>query len=390
MRFLASIKVRLFIISWILFTIHFATDVVREHYPAFTLIDQGTFKVDKYQGFHPDIFAHTDGHSYIGNNVTASIIAAIPLFLFDPILDAIERYEVRKIRKEGISETGFRSDRQNSVRLMKEVKERGLSLRFGATTVVTSVFLMAPLSALTIVFMFHVLSKRGLSTKQSLWLSILFGFGTPVFFRTALLNHNMMIMYIVFFSFYLLWVRPGMEFPVSLKSRLIAGFLCGACLALDYSGVVPLLVFFGYLIIRRLSTASLLTSIQESIPFIIGSIPPVLFLLYSQWAMFGNPFLPGQYWMPDISTGDGWSYHNPYSESGFRGFTMPKLDLLFLNLFSPTYGMYVYGPILVLGIIPTYFYNRNELILPRPERVLVTIYFVLFITFCASNQYSRM
>lgn len=390
MRFLASIKVRIFIISWIFFTIHFATDVVREHYPAFSLVENGTFKVDKYQGFHPDIFVHTDGHSYIGNNVTASVIAAVPLFFFDPILDAIERYEVRKIRREGVPETQFRSDRPNSVKLMKKVKERGLSLRFGAATVVTSVFLMAPLSALTIVLMFHLLSKRDLPTRKALWLSLLFGFGTPVFFRTAILNHNMLIMYIVFFVFYLLWILPGMNFPVSLKKRMGAGFLCGLCLALDYSGVIPLLVFFGYLIVRRLSTASLKVSISESIPFVLGSILPVLFLLYSQWAMFGNAFLPGQYWMPDITNDSEWYYHNPYSESGFRGFTMPKLDLFFLNLFSSSYGIYTYGPILAIGLIPTFFYKRTELILPRPERILVFTYFLLFLTFCSANQYSRL
>lgn len=389
MRFLASIKTRIFIISWIFFTIHFATDTVREHYPAFTLIESGTFKVDKYHGFHPDIFVHTDGHSYIGNNVTASVIAAIPLFLFDPILDVLERYEVRKIQREGIPENTFRTNRPNSIRLLRKVRENGLSLRFGASTVVTSVFLMAPLSALTIVFMFNLLSKRGVLQKQAIWLSLLFGFGTPVFFRTGILNHNMFIMYLVFLAFYLLWIRPEMEFPVSVKNRLLAGFLCGSCLALDYSGVIPLVVFYGYLVVNRLSTASFKTSIQESTIFILGSIPPVLFLFYTQWAMFGNFFLPGQYWMPDI-TDPPFNWKNPYSEKGFRGFTLPSLDLYYLNLFSKSYGLYIYGPILAIGLIPVYFYKRNKLILPYSERCMVFIYFFLFLTFCTSNQYSRI
>ncbi len=380
MKYLASIKVRIFIISWVLFTIHFATDVVREHYPAFSLVEHGSFKVDEYQGFHSDIFVHTDGHSYIGNNVTTSVIAAIPLFLFNPILDALERYEVRKIRSEGLPEIVFSSKRRNSIKLMKKVKQAGLSLRFGASTVVTSVFLMAPLSALTIVFMFHILSKRGSPTRQAIWLSLLFGFGTPIFFRTAILSNNMFIMYILLLAFYLLWARHDNEFPVKLKNRFGAGFLCGLCLAIDYSGVIPLLVFFVYLVARRLSTVSLFTSIRESIPFILGSVPPVLFLLYSQWSMYGNPFLPGQYWMPEVN----------YTDSGFRGFSWPTLDLFYLNLFDPSYGMFVYGPILVFGLIPTYFYNRNKLILPRPERILVFVYFVMFLIFCAANQYSRM
>lgn len=362
---------------------------MREHYPAFSLVDHATFKVDEYQGFHSDIFRHTDGHSYIGNNVTVSVIAAIPLFIFDPVLDVIERYEKRKIQREGVKETVYRTKYTLSKMLLRAAQEKGLSLRFGGATVVTSVFLMAPLSALTIVFMFHILSKRGLRKEQSLWLSMLFGFGTPIFFRTGTLNHNMFLMYSVFVAFYLLWVRPGMQFPVSVKRRMAAGFLCGLGLAIDYSGVIPLLVFYGYLIVRRLSTASLRTAFQESIPFILGSVPPVLCLLYSQWSMFGNPFLPGQHWMPDV-TDPPFNWRNPYSDIGFRGFSWPALDLYLLNLFSPSYGMYTYGPILAIGLIPSFFYNRNELTLPRPERRLVAILFLLFLTFCAANQYSRM
>lgn len=389
MKYLASIKVRIFIISWIIFSMHFATNMVREHYPAFSLVDHGTFRVDEYQGFHPDIFVHTDGHSYVGNNVTASVITAIPLFFFDPILDVIEKYEKRKLQSDGVPDTVYRTKHSNSILLLTKAKENGLSLRFGAVAVVTTVFLMAPLTAMIILLMFKILTERGLSSKQALWLSMLFGFGTPLFFRTGVLNHNMFVMYAVFLAFYLLWVRPEMEFPVSLKHSLGAGFLCGLALALDYSGVVPLLVLYGYLVINRLSTASLKTSIKESIPFIIGSIPPVLFLLYSQWAMFGNPFMPGQYWMPDVTLGE-LAFANPYSTSGFRGFTWPKLDLFFLNLFDPSYGMYAYGPILMLGLIPTYFYNRDKLILPKPERRLVVIYFILFLAFCSANQYSRI
>ncbi len=380
MKLLASIKFRIFIICWIFFTIHFATNVVREHYPAFSLVDHGTFKVDEYQGYHPDIFVHTDGHSYIGNNVATSVIAAIPLFIFDPILDVIERYEKGKIQREGIPETTYRTRHTNSVQLLQLAKESGLSLRFGGAAVVTSAFLMAPLSALLVVFMFHILCERGQSSGQALWLSLLFGFGTPLFFRTGILKNNMLLMYAIFIAFYLLWVRSGMKYPVSIKRRLGAGFFCGLGLAFDFSGVVPLLVFYGYLVVKRLSTVSLKTSIGESIFFVLGSIPPVLFLLYSQWSMYGDPFLPGQYWMPDVN----------YTDSGFRGFSWPTFDLLYLNLFDLSYGMYAYGPILILGLIPTYFYNRNNLILPRPERILVVVFFAVFLIFCAANQYSRM
>ena len=74
----------------------------------------------------------------------------------------------------------------------------------------------------------------------------------------------------------------------------------------------------------------------------------------------------------------------------FGDFPGQTLDLFYLNLFAPSYGMYIYGPILILGLVPTYFYNRNKLILPHPERILVAVYFIMFLIFCSANQYSRM
>jgi hypothetical protein len=31
---------------------------------------------------------------------------------------------------------------------------------------------------------------------------------------------------------------------------------------------------------------------------VAGTLPPIAFLLWSQWVMYGNPFTPGQVWMP--------------------------------------------------------------------------------------------
>lgn len=391
MRLLASVPVRLFLICWIVFTVHFATNVVREHYPAFTIIDAFTFKVDPYWGFHPDIFEH-EGHYVVGNNVMASVIAAVPLLIFDPVLDAIEAYEKRQLAKYGPPKTEYRTHHENSVKLLRVVKEKGLSLRFGAATVVTSAFLMAPVSALLVVLMFFILRERGRSERESIWLSFVFAFSTPYFFRTAVLNHNMMLAWVTFLAFWLIWVRPGNEAPLSVGRRAWAGALCGLGLALDYSGVIPLLVFFAYLIVRRVPSGGWKKAILESIPFVLGSVPPVLYLLYTQWAMYGHPIYPGQYWMPDTH---GTPYHdvytNPYSDKGFRGFTLPTPDLYLLNLFDPTYGMYTYGPLLMLGLVPMWRLAKDRmLILDKPEWWFVTAYFFAFLTFCSANQYSRI
>jgi hypothetical protein len=388
---LPSVKLRLFLCSWIVFSLHFGTNTVREHFPAFSLIDGTMFRVDRYKDFHSDIFVHKDGHAYIGNSVVSSVIAAVPLFLFDPALDRLEAYEKDKLREQGPPSTEYRvKGHPNSRKFFDLAKQAGLTLRFGASAAITSVFLMAPLSALMVVLMFQILLERGVRQGRAVALAVLFGFGTPVFFRSGVLNHNMILMYATFVAFHLIWVRPGETGPPSLIKRTIAGFLCGLAVAFDYSGAVPLLALFGYLLASRWRTASIKTTVLDSIPFVLGTFPPVLFLMFTQWSMFGNPFLPGQYWMPDASTTSFGYFANPYSQSGFRGFTLPTLDLYYLNLFDPAYGMYLYGPLLVLGLVPVFFYRRDQLIFPRAERLFAAAYFVALLTFCAANQYSRI
>ena len=83
-------------------------------------------------------------------------------------------------------------------------------------------------------------------------------------------------------------------------------------------------------------------------------------------------------------------FQNPYSTEGFPGFTFPALALDLLNLWDPSYGMFFFGPLLILGLVPAVFYHREELILPRPERIFAAVLFAALLTFCAANQYSRI
>lgn len=382
MRFLASRRWRLFLVCWIVYSVHFATNIEREHYPAFALVDHLSLEVDRYQGFHPDIFVHTDGHSYIGNNVAVAFLVAVPLLVFDPVLDALEARSRAKRTQGESTFTAYRTyDRYpNKKAFFELVKEQALELRFGGVAAVTTVFLMAPLSALMVVLMFSAIRRRGVAESTATWLALLFAFGTPLFFRSVSLNHNMFVMYATFGAFYILWARPDKDVPAGVGRRVAAGVLAGCALAVDYSGVIPLLCLYAYLLLSRVPRVSIWVAIRESMPFVAGTIPPVLFLLGTQWVMYGNPFLPGQYWMPEVN----------YTDRGWRGFSLPTPDLIMLNLFEPRWGMYTFGPLLLLALIPTHWYARESLVLPRAERRFVALFFVAFLLFCAANQYSRM
>ena len=145
MRILASVKVRLFLICWIVFSAFFATNVVREHYPAFALIERGDWQCDRFYGMHADLFRHTDGHVYSGNNLMGSLITALPLVVFDPLLDKLEEHSKAELALHPESLDAAYDTKYPLRRAMfRRVKEAGLDLRFGASTALTSAFLMAP------------------------------------------------------------------------------------------------------------------------------------------------------------------------------------------------------------------------------------------------------
>ncbi len=379
MRFLASRGVRIFLVSWILYSVHFATNVVREHYPAFSIAQHGTFFVDEYQGFHSDIFRHTNGHSVIGNQVFVSVLAAIPLYIFQPVLDRLEAYSKAKLAREGVSSTSYRTDKPNRVAFFELVKERGLDLRFGAATVITTAFFMAPATALFLVFFHSVLRLRGVAPSQAVTLTLLLGFGTPLFYRTSTLNHNLFVMYAMFASWALVWRYEGEKVPP--WNLMAAGFLAGVTLATDYIAVIILPLLYFYVLLSRLRTASFAAAFRESLLFVVGTLPPIAFLLWSQWVMYGNAFLPGQMWMPD---------QNVYVGEGARGFTLPDPKLFVMSLFDPSFGMYTWGPVLLLALWPSRWYDASTLVLPRFERRWLAVTWIVFLLFTSANQYSRL
>ena len=112
--------------------------------------------------------------------------------------------------------------------MWKLVKAAGLDLRFGASTAITSVFLMAPTSALFVVLMFAVLARRGVERGRAAWLALLFGFGTPVFYRTAHLNHNMFLMEAIFGAFVLVWLGSDERRELSLHYQAKVALADGA------------------------------------------------------------------------------------------------------------------------------------------------------------------
>ncbi len=376
-----TVQGRLFLICVLVYSAFFTTNVVREHYPAFSLIDHGNFRVDEYLGFHSDIFQHSDGHSYIDSNVLTSVFAAVPLLVFDPVLDALERHSKAKLREQGgQADTTYDTKYKNRREMFRKVKLAGKDLRFGAATAITSVFLTAPIAALCVVLLYGFLRGRAVPEPRAVALSLLFAFGSPIFYRAAHLNQNLLLMAATFGAFLLLYQAPGVPYDPSVKCRAWAGVLLGLTFAFDYSGAVPAGVVGAYYVVSRIREAGFMRGVKGSIPLVLGTVPGVAFLLWSQWAEFGNPFTPAQFVMKAAH----------YTNEGVRGMAAPSLEIFTKNLVSPGWGVYTFAPVLLVGLVPMIGKPDAQLVVPHRERWLFIVLIALFLVFCAMNRYSLM
>jgi hypothetical protein len=377
----SSLAWRLFFTCWILYGIHFATDVVREHYPAVALGDHFTFRLDAYGGLHPDLFETPGRGWHIGNNPGVSLFAAIPYALSRPLVDPlVERVQAGRAARGDTVAPDFDSPRARSPGFFAEAYRRGLDVKLGLAALVTHTFFMAPASALGVLFVFLALRWVLRSDRDAFWLAMAYAFATPVFFRTGFLNHNLMLGHIAFAGFYGVW-NPGRSVWPSDRTRtFLAGVAGGTAMLFDYSGVVFLLGIFAYALYRAWQDAGTHTAMRRGAIYVLGTLGPVFTLWFYQWQAFGNPFLPGQHWMPAVE----------FIDRGYQGYSLPQLELVLSLLFDHRYGLLLTAPILALAAASPFLRSRPETDVPRVEKWACLLLFVALLVFFAGNNYTRL
>ena len=375
------LAVRIFLVAWLVFSLHFATNTVREVYPALSLGDHLSFNVSEYSGLHSDIFEIPGRGAFINNNPGASIVGAVPYFLFRPITDRIVEHS-QKARADDpqLAPAKYDSIYPLAQEFYARARAKGFDIKFGLAAAVTQAFGMAPISALGVVVMFWILLALTKDTKTSVLFALLYAFATPIFFRTAQLNQNALLANFALFSFALLW-RPWQAGGAKKRPLYFAaGLCCGWTVVLDYSGIIAVVSLTGYAFACWLSEARESRRLADLGRFAGGVVLSASVLLAYQWSSFGNPFLPAQSYMPPAN----------FTELGYRGFSLPQLDLLFETAFGIRYGLFTSAPILMLAFfVPIWVQKRTRLLKGR-EIVFVVSFVALFSIFCAANQYGRM
>jgi hypothetical protein len=239
---------------------------------------------------------------------------------------------------------------------------------------------MAPISALGVVVMFWLLLSLTNNTRASILLAMLYAFATPIFYRTAQLNQNVLVADFALFAFALLW-RPWKTAESDSKPFYFLAGLCGGwTVVLDYSGIVAVAALSGYAVSRWLSVAKSERKISDLSKFALGIGCCAAVLMIYQWSLFGNPILPAQSYMPNAN----------FTDLGYRGFSLPRPDLMFETAFGMRYGLFISAPILLLAFLVPVWMRKSSRLLDQRETTFIVAFTALLFVFCAANQYGRM
>lgn len=355
---------RVFLVCWLVYTVFWAPYVLREHFPALTLAEQGTLNVERYLGWTEDIFPVPGKGAFINNNPGASLTGAIPLVLLRPVLARVDFWNQRQSRSE-------RREPDEGEVFWRTVQE-GRGCYFLLIVFLTTAAVMAPATAGTLAYLCSRLIDAGISPAPASLIAILVGMGTPLLFRSGGLNHNLLVADAGFTALLVLWDPENR--PLSLPRVLWAGLLCGYALLCDYSGIVVIVTAALYAWQRSTGRSSRGRALAG---FAVGMIPGIAILvIYQAWA-FGSFYHPSQQFMPPIAP----------TAHGYRGFDWPSPALAWALMTDPRFGLFAYSPALLLAFAAP-FTARIGYRLPRREMWLMLAYFALFLLFCSANQYS--
>jgi hypothetical protein len=375
----SRLPLRIFATCWLIFSLHFATDIVREHYLSFSLAEDFSFRMDKYLGLHVDIF-DTPGHgAHIGNNPGVSMVGAIPYLLVRPIIDRV--VTAVNTRRAGAPVTAIYDDpRPRRVEFFRKVREQGLDIRFGLASAAIHLLFMAPLSAFSAVVMFRLLAAVGFDWRRASLGAFLYALGTPIFFRTAFLNQNVFIAHLTFFGFLALWRPSGFPRWSDATASTFAGFMGGYSLLSDYSGAVVLAWLGIYAAWRGWVSGALRGAWRQLLWFAGGAAGPILLLLFYQYRAFGSPWYPGQHYMPPVE----------WIEIGYQGVAFPEWRLFKMLLFDTRFGLLTSCPLLALSIAGLVMAVRRETWLPRAEALFLAGFSLAFLVFFSAVQYTQL
>lgn len=375
-----GIGLRIFLTCWMVYCLHYATDFMREHFLVASIVERHTFTLDPYAGRHADLFQF-NGHTYHGANPGISMLGAVPYFALHPLVERVVQGELAKRRAAGDTGAVYNDPRPARQAFYAWARANGFDIRFGLIGLITMVFCMAPLAAAGGVVMFKTLRGAGLSDKLAVGGTLLYAFGTPLFFRSAYLNQNLAVTHFIFAAFAVLWNPGDWTGLAEQKRELLAGFLGGMALLCDYTGAVLLAGIGLYALVRAWPAGGVRGAFQAGVRITLGALGPMVVLWWYQYECFGNAFMPPQKWMPPTQA---------LSDKGWKGVMGPDPALFKMLLFDPRFGLFVTGPLLMLGLLAPLARRRSSFQPATRELTALLLFPALVLLFFSSLSYTQL
>jgi hypothetical protein len=189
-----------------------------------------------------------------------------------------------------------------------------------------------------------------------------------------------MLGHFAFMGFMAMWNCTRSERWPTRKRFFLGGVTGGVAVLFDYSGVVLLLGLFAYGVIKRIQEASFPDAIRHGLWYILGTLGPAGLLWFYQWKSFGNPFLPGQHWMPPVE----------WIELGYQGYNWPQMELFLALLFDYRFGIFVSCPLMLFALVSPFFERGRRRTLPRLELAFILTISLAFVIFFSGSNYTRL
>ena len=82
---MSGVRIRLFLTCWLVYVLHFATDFSREHYLVVSIVEDGSYALDKYYG---DLGKYP---ASLNDLVEQKYLRSVPL---DPVTDSAATWQV--------------------------------------------------------------------------------------------------------------------------------------------------------------------------------------------------------------------------------------------------------------------------------------------------------
>ena len=141
-----------------------------------------------------------------------------------------------------------------------------------------------------------------------------------------------------------------------------------------------LLGLLVYGLVKRLRLATPADAFRHGGWYVLGTLGPVFLLWFYQWRSFGNPFYPGQHWMPPVE----------WIELGYQGYGWPQLELLLALAFDYRFGLFVSSPLMALALFYPLVRPSTRRLLPNLELAFILLLFLAFWVFFSGSNYTRL